>query len=108
MPRNKLVFLISFSSLQIVSTTSRESLRGEVRAYCHIASSDAFSCSVGPNIFHFFHETQTDYHYGSLLLVLPGNDLLSQGPAPQVLLALERKADEPFATLRPHTQTPAA
>ena len=33
--------------------------------------------------------------------------LLSQGLAPQVSSALERKADEPFATLRLVTQTPA-
>ena len=33
--------------------------------------------------------------------------LLSQGLAPQVSSALERKADEPFATLRLVTHTPA-
>jgi len=33
--------------------------------------------------------------------------LLSQGLAPQVSSALERKADEPFATLRLMTHTPA-
>ena len=43
----------------------------------------------------------------SLFACLPGDDLLSQELALQVSLALERKADEPFATLRPVTQTPA-
>ncbi len=89
------------------ATNPRDSLRGEVRAFRHAASSDAFSCSVGLNFLASFIKQATDYLYGSLLLVLPGDDLLSQGPAPQVLSALERKADEPFATLRPHTHTPA-
>ncbi|WP_407305794.1 spore germination protein [Desulfosporosinus sp. SB140] len=42
-----------------------------------------------------------------LLASIRGWDLLCQGLAPQVSLALERKADEPFATLRLMTHSPA-
>ncbi|WP_152671469.1 hypothetical protein [Desulfosporosinus acididurans] len=45
------------------ATNPRESLRGEVRGFRHIATGDAHSCNVDRTgeapvaIFHFFHKT---------------------------------------------------
>ena len=85
------------------------------RAFRHTATCNAHSCSVDrtgvtPVLCLVFSIINTEKDYlarDSLFRLLPGDDLGSQGLAPQVLSALERKADELFATLRPVTHAPA-